>query len=247
MNNFYKTLSIFALSVLISLNSKAQCTYIIPADVHVISNDTSINNSFIPTDKFLICPTVTLTVYGNSTANNKFYLESGATIIFSDSMGATPYGMFKIYLKSGAALHYNASSNVSFPFLDTLVWEPGAILIDTGSLFYDTTICNPLVFDYSLIGGTPCGTLFSNNISEQNSYNIFPNPFIDHLNMSFQNSVVKNSEMIIYNFLGEELEHFYLNNAITSEINMKNTWSGIAILEIRNKNGEIHFEKIIRQ
>lgn len=247
MNNFHKTISLFIFSLLLNFNSRAQCTFTIPADVHVISSDSSINNSFLPGQQFLICPGNTLTVYGNSTGFNKFFLESGATVLFSDSMGATPYGMYKFYVKSGATLHYNASSPVSFPFLDTLVWEPGAILIDTGSLFYDTTTCNPLVFDYSLIGGAPCGTLNARTVSAAVDFNISPNPFTTQLKFNFQNSSVEISELIIYNLLGEKLEHFILNEGNYSDLKMKNDWSGMAILEIRKNNGEIRFEKLIRQ
>ena len=74
-------------------------------------------------------------------------------MIFSDSMGATPYGIYSFYAKSGSIVHYNASSNVA-SFLDTLVWEPGATLIDTGGLFNYDSLCSSLIFDYSLIGGS---------------------------------------------------------------------------------------------
>ncbi len=248
MKFIYKTvLLIIVFSQFLNFNSKAQCSYLIPSNVHVISSDSSINNSFLPAQQFLICPTVTLTVYGNSTGFNKFYLEGGATVIFSDSMGQTPYGSYSFYVKSGATLHYNASSPVAFPFIDTLVWDAGATLIDTGSLFYDTTVCNPLVFDYSLIGGVPCGTSGSNIISDDLVFSISPNPFTNALKLSVQNSSTEISEVIIYNLLGVKLEHFYLNDAINSEFEMKNKWNGIAILEIRNMNRKIHFEKIIRQ
>ncbi len=245
MNSIYKTLPLFTFLLLINFNSEAQCTYLIPANVDVISSDSSINNSFLPNHQFLICPGRTLTVFGNSTGFNKFYLENNSTVIFSDSIGATPYGSYSFYLKSGALLHYNASSPVSFPFIDTMVWENGVTLIDTGDLFHFDSLCSSVVFDYSNLGGAPCGISNSINISAKNSFKISPNPFSESLNFHFNNFPLGN-EMVIYDLLGKELEHFFLNAATSSEFKMKNKWSGIAILEIRNEKGEIHFEKIIR-
>lgn len=246
MNSIYKSISLFTLSLLLNFNSSAQCTYLIPANVDVISTDSSINNSFLPNHQFLICPGRTLTVFGNSTGFNKFYLENNSTVIFSDSIGATPYGSYSFYVKSGATLHYNASSPVAFPFIDTLVWENGATLIDTGGLFHLDSLCSSVVFDYTNLGGAPCGISIVKNISANSSYSISPNPFIDALTIQMNNSFSEN-EMVIFDLLGKELEHFYLNEATVAELKMKNNWSGIAILEIKNKNGEIHFEKIIRQ
>ncbi len=245
MNIFNKTLLLFTLSLCSFFFSKAQCSYVIPADVHVISIDSSINNSFLPAQKFLICPGSTLTVYGNSTGFNKFYLESGAAVIFSDSMGATPYGMYSFYAKSGSTVHYNASSNVAFPFLDTLVWEPGATLIDTGGLFNYDSLCSSLIFDYSLIGGAPCSGTNSDNLKLTQNFSITPIPFSNELNIYFANTFSE-SEVIFYDLSGRILEQFILSDEASNSIKLKNNWSGVSIMEFKNKNGESHFEKVIR-
>ena len=244
MNIIYKTILLLILLPFVYLKVNAQCSFFIPSDVSVISHDTSITNSFLPGAKFFVCPDATLTVYGNSTGFNKFFIEG--TVVFSDSVGATPYGMYSFYVKSGGTLHYNSSSSVSFPFLDTLYWENGAMLIDTGSLFHLDSICNPIVFNtVDAPQAAACASTGINKIQTESSLRISPNPFSDQLNIQYNNSSLEN-EITIYDLLGKELEHFYLNEATESDLEMKNNWSGIAILEIRNKNGEIHFEKIIR-
>lgn len=245
MNIIYKSFSLCTLVIFFFLNTNAQCSYLLPADVHVISVDSSINNSFLPSQQFLICPGKTLTVYGNSTGFNKFYLESGSTVLFSDSVGATPYGMYSFYLKSGATLHYNASSPVAFPFIDTLVWENGAMMIDTGSLFHLDSLCSTVVFDYSVMTSLACASTMSISVVVKENNSASPNPFTDELNIHFNNSTSEN-EMLIYDLLGKELEHFYSVSSF-SKMKMKSDWSGVAILEIRNRKGESHFQKIIRE
>ncbi len=246
MQKIYFTL--FTVVFLVSFNkADAQCSYLIPSNVNLITTDSSINNSFLVNQQFLICPGNTLTVYGNSTGFNKFYIESGATVLFSDSVGATPYGMYSFYVKSGATLHYNASSPVSFLVLDTLVWENGATLIDTGFIFNYDSLCSSVIFDYSQIGGSPCGISSFKNLGVENLFSLSPNPFANELNLKFQNSSFENAEIIIYDLVGKELEHFYLSGNNSSEFKMKNNWSGMAVLERRTKNLESRFEKIIRR
>lgn len=82
-------------------------------------------------------------------------------------------------------------------------------------------------------------------IFEKISLKIFPNPTNDYLNISLQNTTLKNSKIEIYNMLGEMI---YSKNSITEnvKINVENFSKGIYILSVE-KNGAILRSKFMVQ
>ena len=196
-----KLYSIALLLSFFAAKSTAQCTVEIPVDVHVISSDSLINNSFMIAQSFLICPGNTLTVQGNSTGFNRFFIENNATVVFDSVPGTAPYGMYSFWVKSGGMLIYNDNSIVSFPMLDTLIWEQGAVLADTGSLFMFDTICNSIVFDYYLIGGPPCMTTNTGKPVHEDEIALLTNP-CDNCIIT---GTVTSGKLQVYDLLGHRV------------------------------------------
>ncbi|TSA50677.1 MAG: T9SS C-terminal target domain-containing protein [Sphingobacteriales bacterium] len=77
------------------------------------------------------------------------------------------------------------------------------------------------------------------------NFSITPVPFSNELNIYCTNSFSE-SEVIFYDLSGRILEQFILSDEASNSIKLNNNWSGISIMEFKNKNGESHFEKVVR-
>lgn len=179
MKHLFKFLFVI-IFLLAAKNNSAQCTRVLPANTAIISVDSTINCSVGQwlNKVILICPGAHLFVIGNSTSMNNFYIESGATVTFADSFPpGAPYGIFSFYVKQNGTLNFNQDSHVAFP-IDTLFYENGAVLTDTGTAIQHQQICSPLVFDYSLLpGGVGCAGNQTQNLFSAENISISPNPF----------------------------------------------------------------------
>lgn len=123
MRSLFLSICAFALS----MRALAQCTVPIPATVLPMQHDSVLS---VVGQALWVCPGVTV---DGSSIDPVFFLESGATMVFS--------GISKnIYAKSGSVVD---GSGID----DTIYYEPGASILLSGSpvLF----LCNPLAFDYT--------------------------------------------------------------------------------------------------
>ena len=244
--NSFKVISFALLLSAATTLASAQCTKVIPANVNVISTDSIVDCSFLVTQQFLVCPGATLTLVGNSTCFNKFCLESGATIIFNDTVPNVPYGSFSFYLKSGSTLDYNIYESGPTPFIDTLVFETDVTMIDTGAFFMDSTHCSTLVFDYSNLPGavSPCQPNAVGSERNELAFDIFPNPSTDGI--TIQRNGAEPMEVAIYDLLGKELEHYVLHHSSQRQIIFANRWNGTAIIELKAGSKRVGRKLLLR-
>ncbi len=240
-----KSISVIIFLFLISsCVAQAQCTFVIPANTVVITNDTVIDCSFIPGENFLVCTGASLTMTGNSTCMNHFYMENASVVTFSDSLPGAPYGFFSFFIKGIAILDFNDDSPVSFGIIDTLIYEPSALLMDTGSIFHYTSICPAVIFDYSLLpSSSPCATTEITGVDKQWNFAISPIPFSDHLDIEITGEIPP-ATIQIFDLLGKEVEAFDINEEGRHHLKMKNTWSGAAYIQIIQK-GKVVARKMI--
>lgn len=222
----------------------AQCTYTIPANTVIISNDTVIDCSFIPGTNFLVCSGASLSMTGNSTCINHFYMEDASVVTFKDSLPGAPYGLFSFFIKGIAILDFNDDSPISFGIIDTLVYEPSALLIDTGSIFQYIHICQPVIFDYSqLPSGTPCVPTEVNGTKKQNDFAISPMPFSNELFIETATGV-QPATVKIFDLTGRVLEVFEISGVGRQQLSMKNTWTGAGFIQLF-QNGKMVSRKMI--
>lgn len=216
----------------------AQCTLLIPANVNVLSHDTLIDCSNLVTQRFLLCPGVHVTWKGSSTCFNAFYMESGSTLTFNDTLPSVPYGMFSFYVKSGATLDYNIGAPTTFPFIDTLRFEPGATLIDTGHVFHDSSHCASLVFDYSLLPGgvSPCGLSSLHNVMASASVGVYPNPAREQFTVDLSEFSAGNYTVECYNAQGQLISSNIVQAGMRSQISTS-TFHGMLWYVIRGESG----------
>lgn len=230
--------------MLYTVTVNAQCTFVIPSTTTVISNDTVVDCSFIPGNNFLICTGASLTMTGNSTCMNHFYMEDASVVTFRDSLPGAPYGIFSFFIKGIAILDFNDDSPVSFGIIDTLVYEPSALLLDTGSIFQYTNICPSVVFDYSLLpAGNPCAANSIAGAEMRNNFIVAPVPFSEDLGIQIAGEIPA-STILIYDIMGKEVEKFDINEIGQHHLKMKNSWSGVAYIQIMQK-GEVVCRKMI--
>ncbi len=224
--------------------ANAQCTFVIPSNARIISNDTVVDCSFIPGANFLVCSGASLTMTGNSTCMNHFYMENASVVTFRDSLPGAPYGIFSFFIRGIAILDFNDNSPVSFGIIDTLVYEPSALLIDTGSIFQYKLVCPTIVFDYSLLpSGNPCASTVIEDADIHQNLTIAPVPFSDYLGIQITGEIPA-STIQIFDILGKEVEAFEIDNEGQHHHKMKNSWSGVAYIQIIQK-GKVVARKMI--
>lgn len=227
-----KSTSQFVFLLLFSVTAAAQCTVVIPANTIVITGDTTIDCSFMPGNRFLVCTGASVTVTGNSTCFNHFYMENASVVTFRDTFPGAPYGLFSFYIRGIAILNFNDDSPVSFGIIDTLVYEPTALLIDTGHIFQHRLMCPTLTFDYSLMPtGNPCGTTEIEGDETTKNFIAAPVPFSDHLDI-IVNGWSQICTVQIFDLQGSEVERYEVNGPGKHRLAMRNDWSGIAYVEM---------------
>ena len=211
--------------------AKAQYTVVVPPSAIIIRNDTIIDCSFIPSHQFLVCPGASLGLTGNSTCANKFYMENASVVTFNDTFPSIPYGLFSFFIRGIAILDYNDNTSISFGFIDTLVYEPSALLTDTGSNFHFIQSNPSVVFDYSLFPtSNPCGT---SGITDNGfpAFSVYPVPFKDEIN--FQQWNPEGSITLrVLDMIGREIERFEPDQSPAQTFRMQNEWTGVAFLQI---------------
>lgn len=227
-----QTIPILIIAALLSClhDVKAQYTVVVPPSVNIIRNDTIIDCSFIPSHQFLVCPGASLGLTGNSTCANKFYMENASVVTFNDTVPSIPYGLFSFFIRGIAILDYNDNTNVSFGFIDTLVFEPSALLVDTGSNFHFIQ-STAVVFDYSLFPtSNPCGT---SGITDNGfmAFSVYPVPFKDEISFRQVNRECGVTIRML-DMTGREMERFETEKSPLQKFRMQNEWSGAAFLQV---------------
>jgi len=225
----------------------SQCTHNLPANTVIISADTTINCGLSPNigKSILICPGATLTLKGNSTCFNKFYLESGASLILNDTAGIAPYGSFDFFLKTGSTLNFNKSCGYSGP-IDSLYYESGAVMTDTGSSIMHQSVCTQIIFDYSLLPvGSNCSGTSVKNISENIiDVSVFPNPFINNVEFSVNEKTNRQYLLSIFDFSGKNIYSALVFSGEKISIN-KNNLPGVVFFWSLSANNQIFSKGIL--
>lgn len=158
MKHIFNILFLLSIQLVCVAQSTQSETKIIPPNTIAITTD----STFVYPQPggfqqpFYVCAGHTLFLTGFSTHVGTIYLENNATLIIDDTMNF--YLMAKIYMKSGSVLDWNRKLG---SYVDTLIQETGAILIDTGAAsIQHHIVTNILTFNYSLLPGavSPCGS-----------------------------------------------------------------------------------------
>ncbi len=158
----------------------AQCNITIPASnqsnvpLLIVEHDTVINidpNTYA--QDFLVCSGATLTYQGNESVDNRYFVESGGTVLLK------AYHYPLVYLKGGATLDAGASLGASAPSIIAIYYEATSTLLDTAGLYQGIfNSCNNVAFDYSLLpGGVGCvgATGIEHHLNASNM-EVYPNP-----------------------------------------------------------------------
>lgn len=136
-------------------NARAQCTVTIPASATSITTDSVFS---LVAQAVWVCNNA---VVDGSSVDPVFFLEPGTSMVFS--------GLSKnIYAKAGSTVD---GSGID----DTIHYELGTNLL-IGGLNQTLILCDPLVFDYSLVGGQGCSP--STSVSESKDERITVQPSI---------------------------------------------------------------------
>jgi hypothetical protein len=153
------------ITAFMAFGASAQCTVnIFPAPAYIkITTDQTINATGQP---YWVCEGVTLNI--SSSVGTSYMLEQNATINIYDSDGDN------VYAKNGCTINNYSTQDISY------IADPATVTannLGTGTLTLALT-CTPVVYDYSMVGGSPCVGVTSDNTIDQNTnqFNVYPNP-----------------------------------------------------------------------
>jgi hypothetical protein len=103
-------------------------------------------------------------------------------------------------------------------------------------------ICNPVVYDYSLVGGS--GSCATSSIGENRviGLSIYPNPFISSVTIAGTKSA---GEAILYDVLGKEVQRWQITTGDNS-IATNAIVAGVYLLSVKTSDG-ISTLKLLKQ
>jgi len=90
-----------------------------------------------------------------------------------------------------------------------------------------------------------CTDLGANNLSNDFSFHIYPNPTKDYLNVIFNNKI-NSGKITLLNMLGQEVNSININQTNFIQIDLKDLNNGIYLLNIYSSNQLINQQKIIK-
>ncbi len=86
--------------------------------------------------------------------------------------------------------------------------------------------------------------LSTNDIINENTISIYPNPSKDFINVSISNSEIKNIE--IFNILGKKITSYPLQNVSQTEVDVTELPSGVYLLSLIDTSNKTTLKKIIK-
>ncbi|MFN6040145.1 MAG: T9SS type A sorting domain-containing protein, partial [Bacteroidota bacterium] len=145
---------------------------------------------------YWVCAGLTLTITSSQGAN--YVCENNVTVNLINTSGDN------IYAKPGCLINNNSTQDIS------VICDPTTVTLNNNSTGSITVVqsCNPVVYDYSLIGGT--GQCAVTGISETmlQPIVIFPNPATDKIKFQGVN-FSENIRVQIFNALGGHVASKY--------------------------------------
>lgn len=209
--------------------SNAQCTATIfpfPGCIPVTSNQ-SINATG---SVYWICSGLTVTIL--SSEGDLFLCESNVTLNIVGSAGD------QIFAKSGCIINNASNADIGVSCNPTNVTLNNT---GTGSLTVDA-ICNPVVYDYALVGGSGSCATTSIGDNPVMDLSIYPNPFNSSLTIAGMTAA---GEAILYNVLGKEVQRWQITTG-ENYIATNTIVTGVYLLSVKTSHG-VSTIKLIKQ
>jgi hypothetical protein len=223
----------------------------------VIENNTVIKDSISSVNVGFICfggcgssPNWTSTPQGPLVIRNNIFANMSNTLFYAgpDTSYFDPFGITSTNVTDNYNLFYDVNGEFNIPV------DGGGSSIVANPLFCDypnsfelksTSLCinagdptSPLDPDATQndIGAkyyqTPCVVGIINSINVINSFDIYPNPAHQTLNISFSNNQNPKQQIQIYNTYGELIKEVEILQ--TTQINISNLPSGLYFIHLKN-------------
>lgn len=214
--------TVLFLAAAIGMNfAYGQCsTTIFPQPGHVpITSNQSINATGTV---YWICSGLTVTIL--SSQGDAYLCESNVTLNIVGSAGD------QVFAKSGCVINNSSSAAIG------VVCNPANVTLNntgTGSITVDA-VCNPVVFDYSMIGGPGnCAGSSGTEDHTLSGVSAFPNPFVSTLVIAWIRS---EGEAILYDVLGKEVQRWRIYSG-ENNIETRVSTTGVYFLKVRTDEG----------
>jgi len=97
-------------------------------------------------------------------------------------------------------------------------------------------VCNPVVYDYSLIGGPgPCALSAETAENHSEEISVYPNPFSSTIYLA---GLKSDGDAILYSVLGHEVQRWKVSNK-DNKIDTHALTGGLYFLEISTSDGDV--------
>jgi hypothetical protein len=159
-------------------------------------------------------------------------LDNTGNFLWASAVGGPPDNYEPDSYESGIAVSADGSGPV---------YATGALL--DGGIFGGTTLTGYTRSDMFIT--KLMGTVDSQDIQEPHFAHIYPNPGNGVINIPLDATANSNSEIIVYNYLGEVVSGVYTTST-SAKVDLSNNGKGFYFIEVRTDKGN-HREKILVQ
>ena len=210
--------------------AQSQCTITIapqPGHVQVTTNST-INASGT---NYWICSGLNVTIA--SSQGDNYICENNVTLNIINSAGDN------VYAKPGCIINNSSTQAIS------VICDPSTVTLNnTGSGAIIVTQCLPVIYDYSLIGGSGACAFSGVEENKLNAMRIYPNPFSSQTVLQTEKSF-HNATLTVDNCFGQTVAQIKNINGQTVTLSRNNLPSGLYFVRLTEENTTITVDKLV--
>lgn len=210
--------------------AQSQCTSIIPPQpghVQVTTNSTINASGTI----YWICSGLTVTIA--SSQGDNYICENNVTLNIINSAGDN------VYAKPGCIINNSSTQAIS------VICDSSTVTLNnTGSGAIIVTQCLPVIYDYSLIGGSGSCAVTGIKENELSEISVYPNPFSSSITLQADN-LFKDATLTVYNCFGQTAKQIKNINGQTIIFHRDNLPSGLYFIRITQDNKIFTTDKVV--
>ena len=225
-----KKITILLTAILAYACGQAQCTFtFFPSGYTQITSSTTLNATGT---NYWICGGLTVTIA--SSQGDNYICENNVTLNIINSAGDN------IYAKPGCIINNSSTQNIS------VICDSSSVTLNntgSGSITVAQN-CFPVIYDYTLIGGSGACALTGVEENELNAMRLYPNPFSTQTTLQ-TGKIFKDATLTVYNSYGQTVAQIKNISGQTITLSRDNLASGLYFVRLTEENKTIAVDKLL--
>ncbi len=225
-----KKITILLSAILTYTCGQAQCTFTVPPSLAItqITSSTTLNATGT---NYWICSGHTVTI--TSSQGDNYVCENNVTLNIINSAGDN------VYAKPGCIINNSSTQDIS------VICDSSTVTLNnTGSGSITVTQCLPVIYDYSLIGGSGACALTGVGENELKAMMLYPNPFYAQTTI-YTDNLLHNATLYIDNCFGQTVKQIDKLSGQTITLHRDNLPSGLYFIRLTQDNKVISSDKLV--